>query len=242
MKSRPEVRRPRRARTIESVRGLALPAVLLSLLLVLAACGNDDGDAETAATDDPTQAPAAEDSTNATDDAVADDPTQAPATEDSADATDGTVADDVSDTLEDLASDTGSATVTIGDETFEFSLAGTNAVDGTTYVGRCDTLFGMIAGSGFVTDGRDITVDLEVPPVDWETYEDDRYDPPAVEVEDSENNAKWVADTGNEFITGSAVGEFEQDGTSASGTATFVNEWAPDSDPVDGTFEIDCEG
>jgi len=203
------------------------PVLPLALVVVLAACGNDDGDAETAAVVDPTSA-------------------ATPATgsgEDSAeDAPDDAGAGDVPDALEDLASEAGSAIVTIGDETFEFSLAGTATVEGTTYVGRCSTIFGMIAGNGFVTDGRDITLDVEVPPVDWETYEDDRYDPPAIEVEDNENNGKWVADAGDELVTGTGVVEFEQDGTSALGSAVFSNQWAPDSDPVEGTFEIDCEG
>lgn len=215
----------RRARTPTHAGGaIGWLAVLLSLVVVVAACGNDD-DAESGDTE-PTDGPAAAEN-------------GADAPED----TDGPIVgdDEVPDAIADLASETGSATVTIGDETFEFSLAGTKTVDGTTYVGRCQTLFGMIIASGFVADDRDITVDMEVPPVDWETYEDDRFDPPAVEVEDNENNADWIADVGVEFATGSGVGEFVQEGATASGSAIFVNQWDPDSDPVEGTFEVDCE-
>jgi hypothetical protein len=84
-------------------------------------------------------------------------------------------------------------------------------------------------------------VDLEVPPVDWETYGDDRFDPPAVEVEDNESNADWVADAGDELTAGGDVGDYEQEGATASGSATFVNSWDSEADPVEGTFEIDCE-
>ena len=214
----------RRRRKDERAPALAWPALLISLLLILAACGSDDGEAT--ATADPTAAPAATDTDTGD--------------VESSDA-DG-AADGVPDSIADLASETGTATVTIGDETYEFTLAGTATIDETTYVGRCETLFGMIVGSGFATDGRDITVDMEVPPVDWESYEDDRYDPPAIGVKDNEANASWVANQGDDFVVGSGVNEFEQDEMSASGSATFVNQWDPDSDPVEGSFEVDCAG
>ncbi|MEX1296526.1 MAG: hypothetical protein AB1Z67_10175 [Candidatus Limnocylindrales bacterium] len=212
-------------------------ALLLALSLVLVACGGDDeAEAETA---DPTAAAVeATEAAEATDEPAADEVTGT----DEDTAGEGENADsEVPDAIADLASDSGSATVTIGDETFEFSLAGTQTIDGTTYVGRCQSLFGMVLGSGFATDGRDITVDLEIPPVDWESYEDDRFDAPAIEVEDNVNNASWVADQADEFVSGSSIGEYEQEGTTASGSATFVNQWAPDSEPVEGTFELDCE-
>ena len=218
-----------------ALRALGWPAGLLSLVLVVAACGNSGDDDDAAATAGLTAAPssgtAVDESADAVEDAV-----------DTGAAAEDTGTGDAASSLEDLASDTGTAVVTIGDETYEFSLAGTATIGTTTYVGLCRSIFGMIQGNGYATDGRDITVDMEVPPVDWETYTDDRYDPPAIKVEDNEANASWVADQGDEFVTGSGVGEFELDGASASGTATFVNQWAPDSDPVEGTFEIDCEG
>lgn len=213
---------------------LGWPAVLLALSLVLVACGGDD-DGDASATAEATAAPTEPAETAddpATDDGNRDE--EAGADEDGAD--DG----EVPDAIADLASDSGSATVTIGDETFEFSLAGTQTIDGTTYVGRCQSLFGIVLGSGFAADGSDVTVDLEIPPVDWETYEDDRFDPPAVEVEDNVNNAKWVADQGDEFAAGGGIGEYEQEDGTASGSATFVNQWAPDSEPVEGSFEVDC--
>ena len=213
---------------IRGIRALGWSALLLSLALIVAACGNDDGEAATEAAAEATTAPSA--TTEAGEAGAGEDDVTADADEDG-----------VPDAIADLASETGSATVTIGDETFEFSLAGTSTIDGTTYIGRCQSLFGMIVGGGFATDGQDITVDIEIPPTDWETYEDDRFDPPAIEVEDNPNNASWVADQGDEFTTGGGVGEYQQEGVTASGSATFVNQWAPDSEPVEGTFEIDCE-
>lgn len=207
-------------RTIDIARARRWPALLLAVAVVVAACANDGDDGQAEATEAASPTPA----------------TATPAgTTGGADGS-----DDAADTLEDLASDTGSAVVTVGDVTYEFSLAGTTTIGSSTLVGLCRPIFGMLQGSGFVTDGRDITVDMEIPPVDWESFEDDRYDPPAIEVEDEEAGVQWVADSGNEFLSGSGVGDYEQDGTVASGTATFVNEFEPDSDPVEGTFEIDC--
>ena len=136
-------RRPRHRRAKRGFRALTWSALLLSLLLIVAACGNDDADATTEA--------AAEATAQAT-----------PATE--AEESTDAGADEVPDAIADLASNSGSATVTIGDETFEFTLAGTSTVDGSTHVGRCESLFGMILGSGFATDGRDVTLDIEIHP------------------------------------------------------------------------------
>lgn len=216
----------RHGRAKGSLRTVAWAALLLSLLLIVAACGDEGGDAATdAATETAAPATTATESggDSEEDPDVAADPDDA-----------------VPAAIADLASESGSATVTIGDETFEFSLAGTSTVDGTTYVGRCQSLFGMIIGNGYATDGRDITVDMEIPPTDWETYEDERFDAPTVEVEDGVANASWVADQTDEFVTGGGVGEYEQEGETASGAATFVNQWAPDSEPVEGSFDIDC--
>lgn len=248
-------RSPRRHR-IHGIPALGWSALLLSLLLVVVACGNDDGDDATEAAAEATVAAttASDADDGGADDDGGGDATQAaeaaslaasPASGDEGgggDAIADSDGDGVPDTIEDLASDSGSATVTIGDETFEFSLAGTSTIDGTTYVGRCESFFEMILGSGFATDGRDITVYMEIPPVDWESYEDERFDPPKVEVEDNTSNANWVADQGDEFAAGGSVGEYEQEGVTASGSAAFVNQWATDSEPVEGSFEIDCEG
>jgi len=231
---------------------LGWPALLLSLLMVLAACGNDDGGAATEAAAEATVAgtPAAEaedsgDAASETEDGGDDAAAEAEESGDDAagggDITADSDEDGVPDALQDLASETGSATVTIGDQTFEFSLAGTSTNEGTTHIGRCESFFGMVMGNGFAADGRDITVGMEIPPVDWETYEDERFDPPSIEVEDEENNASWVADQGNDFVSGSSVGEYELEGVTASGSATFVNQWATDAEPVEGSFEIDCE-
>lgn len=205
-------------------RALAWAVLLPALGLSVAACGNDADETETDVPE--AQAPPT---------TVAE-PRPGTGTEVEPDD------DGISGTLEDLASDTGSAAVTIGDETYEFSLAGTATVEGRTYVGRCTTLFGMIAASGFATDGRDITVEMDVPPVDWATYEDDRFEPPAIKVEDNESNANWIADEADAVVSGSGVNEFEQDGVTASGVAMFVDAWDPGSDPVEGTFAVDCEG
>ena len=231
-------------------------ALLLAGVMVVAACGNGGDEAATDTADETAEVTAtAEVATAGAEAATAEaevataEAATAEADDDAEAATDGASADpdasgegQVSDTLEDLASDSGAATVTIGDQTYEFTLAGTTTVGSTTYVGRCQSIFGMIAASGFVSDGRDITVDMEIPPVDWASYTDDRFDAPAIQVEDNEANANYVANESDEFVTGSGVSEFEQAGGSASGTAMFVNAWDPESEPVEGSFEVDCAG
>lgn len=226
-----QVSRLRHTEAVNGARALGWSALLFSLLLVLAACGTDDGDD---ATEEAVEATV--EATNATeaDDSGGTDDSGSNVFTDSDE-------DGVPDAIEELASETGGATVTIGDETFEFSFAGTLTIDETTYIGRCESFFGMILGSGFAADGRDITVDMEIPPVDWETYEDERFDPPAIEVEDAASNASWVADQGDESTPGGGIGEYEQEGVTASGAATFINQWATDSEPVEGTFELDCD-
>jgi len=128
------------------------------------------------------------------------------------------------------------AVVTVGDEVYEFDLTD-----------LCLAMFGNLAGSGPSVDGRDITINIEVPPEDWETSDED-WSPPSIRIDDGENDLDWRA--GDEIVTGmvepgmSQVDSFTNDGTRASGTATFIELYAvmtgDDPDPVQGTFEFAC--
>ena len=143
----------------------------------------------------------------------------------------------------------GTASVTIGDKTYDFEMTGFLG-------GQCVTLFGIVAGAGRATDGSDVTVSLSVPPPD---YKDDPmyvdFDPPEITVDDDETEQKWEA--GGENLLGdngprpgeSQVDSWTSDGKSASGTATFIDTTAlfrasaglnDRPEPVKGTFEVNC--
>ena len=134
----------------------------------------------------------------------------------------------------------GTAVVTIGDRTFEFDLTSGSAV--------CRDVFDAIQVSGKSTDDENVTLSMWIPPSNWDTFDDNRYDPPSVEVEDDTNNNQWIADPNSPYeIDGgnSQVDSFEKDGLRASGTATFTDAYAllrgESLEPVQGTFEVSCE-
>lgn len=98
-----------------------------------------------------------------------------------------------------------------------------------------------------MADGRDIEGSFMIPPLDWESFDDGRYDPPAVDLEitsTGDDNARWRADAAwaqeNDKVGMSQVDSYEKDGLTASGSATFANAWDTEADSVEGTFEISC--
>jgi hypothetical protein len=129
----------------------------------------------------------------------------------------------------------GTAVVTIGEDRYEFDLSV-----------QCLALFGNLAGFGRSVDGRDITINIETPPEDWETS-DEEWEPPSIRVDDGENDIDWRA--GDEIIREmvdegvSEVTSFTNKDKRASGTATFVDLYAVmrgEIEPVEGTFEFAC--
>lgn len=199
-----------------------LSVLAVAVMTIVVACS--DGESATVATAAPTDADAVEE----------------PAAEDAqvdASPADEAGADEAGPEL-DFGSGTGS--ITLGDETFELAIG-----PGT---GLCRDVFGIIQAGGQVTDGRDIQGDFAIPPLDWESYDDGRYDPPSVELEitsTGDDNARWRADAGwaaeNGLEGSSQVDSYEKDGLTASGTATFANAWNPDDEAIQGSFEISCE-
>jgi hypothetical protein len=211
------------------------PLAVLGMALVLAGCGGGDDGASVASTDtSPSDAP--------TDDAEAE-----PAAEESSG----------DDTTEDAAEPAPEASsggqmlvVTIGDTTYEADLS----TDFTV----CISMGGAVGAAGPIPgiDGGSINVDI--PPEDYETSTDQGWEPPSVRVDlgEDENGVpvSWraspeVAEFWPEFAGTSQVDSFTVDGASASGTATFIDDFGiqlflagqgDEPQPVQGTFAVSC--
>lgn len=222
-------------------------ALAMALLLAVAACGGGSDNADDQGADD-TVTPADSVDVGASGDDMADD---AAAVDEPAEADAGDTAQDIIDGLD---FGDGLARISIGETSYEFALGGNSAVGSTTYLGVCQQLFGLITGGGYDTQGRAITVEFDIPPVDWETYDDGRFDTstPRIAIEDDESDTGWIADmTLAEFVPevagSSQVDEWVSDGTAASGTATFIEVGGAGTpvdgaQPVVGTFELGCAG
>jgi hypothetical protein len=203
---------------IGAIRRVGVPSA--ALLMAAVACSGGDRGAAATPVESPDAAGPASDAPSTT----AVDPAESAAVSSAAPALD-------------FGSGTGS--ITVGDETFELAVG-----PGT---GLCRDVFGMIQAGGQVADGRDIRGDFSIPPLDWETYSDGRYDPPSVELEITStgpDNADWRADAAwaqeNDKVGKSQVDSYQKDGLTASGSATFANAWDPSAASVQGTFEISC--
>jgi hypothetical protein len=97
-----------------------------------------------------------------------------------------------------------------------------------------------------------VTIEFELPPADWESYEDGRFDtsPPRMKIEDVATEEAWIADltladSYPEIAGSSQIDAWVTDGTSASGTATFtaITPWSAPvegAEPLQGTFELGC--
>ncbi len=226
--------------------------VLVVGALVLGACGDEDGDpdgqaavAEAEGTEDVgTAEGSSEADPVSTEEDVGSDDAEA-------DAGDG---DELQELLDELDFGDGGARVVLDGATYEFTLGGNSGeIDGKTYLGICQQLFGAITGAGYDTrDGRVLTVEFDIPPVDWESYEDGRFETvtPRIKVEEVATETAWVADmaladTYAQVAGSSQIDEWASDGTVASGTATFI-EIEPYGEPVEGaaplqgTFELAC--
>lgn len=136
------------------------------------------------------------------------------------------------------------AVVTIGDETFEADMST-----------LCLAAFGAVGGVGYTEDGT-VEVRIDLPPEDWETSDDDGWDPPRVEVFDERGDGQllWTADV--DIVTRypglegkSQVDSYSLEDGGGSGTATFIelNQYglfdigsAEEPEPITGSFEIDC--
>lgn len=211
-------------------------ALIVGALLVVTACGGDSGEADTDDGGDQSATTQAETTEAPSDDAGSDETTAA------------TEAPDT-DSGEDTDSEgTGpsTATVTLGDQTYEFSTEG-------AIVAQCLTdLFGifsvqlpMIDDSGAMADGGVAIIALREgtdPEVVGEVN--------AVSVDVGDE--KWVADEADDLFQQSdllepgmsQVDSVTVDGRTVSGTATFVRQSSlfggGEAETMTGTFEATC--
>lgn len=126
------------------------------------------------------------------------------------------------------------AVVTIGDDSYEFT---------DLY---CVSMGGAM---GATSVGGDPQVNIDLPPLDWETS-DEGWDPPSIRV--SGDDPYFDMQAGGETVAAdervepgsSQVDSFESDGYHATGTATFIDANAvmvsEDPEPITGTFEVNC--
>lgn len=221
-----------RSRRNAGTHSLRILASLAFTLLVLTGCGGDD------ASDTGSDAPDAG--------AVGD------TGEGGGDTTTGTTEDETTDEggtdadATDAAATAGAATVTIGDETF---VADQQIV--------CVQIGGALGGSWSGADGA-ISISIDLPPQDWEDSPDD-WEAPSIRVDDDRDemairqlqaNPQVAVDFDNIDDGDSLVLEYRVDGSSASGTARFVDAFGALSAlasgeelaaPVEGTFSLTCE-
>jgi hypothetical protein len=200
------------------MRGRAI-AGTIALIMIITACGGaDSGDVTTAEADPPVSATTSGPVESATT-TIPDDPgTTAPA-ETAVEENDAVVEESF-------------ATVTIGDQTWEFAPTG-------FMTERCDTNF--FGGYWVLFEG----VNILLPGERWEEQGVDQTPNVAVKLDDE--GVEWVADP-DTSLPGVAAGQsqidsFQFDGGRASGTATFVEAnaaYAGTVEPVTGTFEAFC--
>ncbi len=139
---------------------------------------------------------------------------------------------DPSDPLANFRDKDATAVVVIGDQRYEFSGL------------YCVTMGGALGASSV---GGDPSVNIDLPPEDWETSSEG-WDPPGVRVSIDDPYAKFSADQqAGEYQPKikpgmSQVDSYTSDGYQASGTATFVDvfDFTADPVPVKGTFEVSC--
>jgi hypothetical protein len=126
------------------------------------------------------------------------------------------------------------AVVTVGDDRYEFS---------DLY---CVSMGGAM---GATSVGGDPQLNIDLPPLDWETS-DEGWDAPSIRI--SGDDPYFDMQAGGDTMAAdervepgsSQVDSFDSDGYRASGEATFIDATAvmvsEDPEPITGTFEVTC--
>ncbi|MEQ8717683.1 MAG: hypothetical protein RIE08_08735 [Acidimicrobiales bacterium] len=209
--------------------------VLVVVAMIAAACGGGD-DETSAASDD---GAGSDDGAPASDDG-------APSGDDAAASDDGGGDGDGVRSL-DLVPD--GATDIIGNP------AGQGFVElaGTRYDfvldAACQQIFGAVQAAGGAADGSESRVDAFIPPENWETFDDDRFDPPEVSIEIGDQ--EWIAELGANEQVGTAyrdltpeessVTSFTNDGSFTEGEGIFFRRFnSGDIETAQGSFAFYC--
>ncbi len=234
------------------MREVVLVVVLALTAMGLAACGDDGGAGSAPSGADTTASVSDVGQGDASEDGSGEEAAEGVGPEDSGSGDTDDGGSDVQDVIDDLDFGDGLARVTIGDTSFEFVLGGNESANGTTYIGVCQELFGLLNGGGFVSGDPQIGIEFTIPPPDWESFGDGRYDNsmPRIEI-DLGDSGGWAADMSlTERFPGAAgesqIDQWTLEGSVAKGTATFIameSFSAPvdGSAGVEGSFEIGCE-
>ncbi len=195
------------------VRVMVLTPILAFVLLLVACGGSDNG---SSADSTPTQNAAADETASGTSNDEATQPSSAG----------------------DSQVGSKTATVTIGDQTYEFNML------------SCIAVGGAVGGTGRATDGSDVSTEINLPPKDWETSSED-WDPPYIRVDDGVNEVDWRAggDTAQLYPSidesQTSVDSYANNGSVSQGSATFAetNSALPVGqkfEVVSGSFAINC--
>jgi hypothetical protein len=198
--------------------GRAIAATLL-VAGVLAGCGGTDtsGDVTEDTTDvaAPTTAPAA--ATTAVPTEPAETPTTAPPAQEEPAAT----------------VDVSTATVTVGDETYDFGATGfiTERCN-PSFFGGAQVILQLldVTEEPLTVGGQMVFLDIALIPNDPSST--------AVNVPTPEPDREWIADSESVQVSGTSVDDWSIDGNIIRGSATFAS--TAGEGPVPGTFEILC--
>lgn len=187
--------------------------VLTVVLLAVAACGGSDGDAEPENAATTTEAAA-----------QSEDDQETPTTTEAASEPEGGEEEEAEEEST-AASDVSVATVTLGDETYEFQSTGAAAENCST-TGFTRVVLYMADENG------------ELLMVDGSTAGVVSIFPDAVELDVNAEGTKWIASSGRTGAEESSVDSFSADGNHVEGTGTFYS--LGGEGPVQGSFEVTC--
>ncbi len=212
-------------------RGVGPVVTVLALLFTVSSCGGGDDSGSTAASADapPSEEPA--------------DTATEPASSDGA-------AEEAAEPAPEASAGEKKLVVTIGGETYEADLSADLTV--------CISMGGAIGAAGPIPGIDGGTIDVDIPIEDYEASADEGWEPPSVRVDlgEDENGVPVDFRAGGDIVDSfpdlagkSQVDSFSVDGTSASGTATFIDVFqvqlaqggqVEEPQPMPGTFEVSC--
>lgn len=147
----------------------------------------------------------------------------------------------------DTADEADTGAETEGEDSEGGAVGASVTIDGQTYTATeqrvCVRLGGGLSAQ-FLDSDADISIDIDLPPEDWETDTTEDWDPPAVRV-DVGDEAQLQSGR-SDIVVGmpeTAVTSYSIDGVHASGDGDFVDVFQAPADAVVvvGSFDVTCE-